>query len=255
MNFDSIPLRRQSKPEMYIRATIFWFFHVLCLIPVVATLLLTFPFPIKFRYAVGSSWAKMNMHLLKYICNLSYRVEGLENIPEGAAIALANHQSTYETLALQKILPPQLWVVKRELLRVPIFGWGLALVDPIAIDRSAGRKAIDQVVEQGKEKLAQGRWVVIFPEGTRIKAGVKKRFKMGGSVLASQVDYPVVPIAHNAGEYWPRHSFIKWPGVVTISIGPAIQAYGRDPAEINQEVETWIRNKMEEISDPEKWNR
>ncbi|MCW9012423.1 MAG: 1-acyl-sn-glycerol-3-phosphate acyltransferase [Gammaproteobacteria bacterium] len=255
MNFEGLPVRRQSKPEMYIRASIFWFFHVFFLIPVVALVLLAYPFSVHVRYAIGSSWAKINMSLLRYICNLSYRVEGLENLPEGAAIVLSNHQSTYETLAFQKILPPQLWVLKRELLRVPVFGWGLALVDPIAIDRSAGRKAIDQMVEQGEQKLAEGRWVIIFPEGTRIKPGVKQRFKMGGSIMASRLDYPVIPIAHNAGEYWPRHSFIKWPGTVTIAIGPAIRAYGRDPDEVNMEVESWIRNKLEEISDPQNWNR
>lgn len=244
-----------SKPELYIRSLIFWVLSTLWLGIVVPMTLLSFPFSVHVRYRVASMWAKGNIEMLRVICNVNYKVEGLENLPQGAAIVMSKHQSTWETLVYQKILPPQLWVVKRELLRVPVFGWGLALCEPIAIDRSAGRKAIEQMVEQGKQKLDQGRWIIVFPEGTRVKPGVKQKYKIGGPIMASQVEYPVVPIAHNAGEYWPRHSLIKWPGTITVSIGPVINGFGKKPEVIKEEVETWIENKMEEISDKSNWNR
>ncbi len=248
-------VRIPSKPVLYIRSIIYWAFSLLWLAPVVTTELLAFAFPVRVRYAIASSWAKGSLLLLKWICKLDYRVEGLENLPQGAAIVMCKHQSTWETLVLQKLLPQQRWVLKRELLKLPIFGWGLALCEPIAIDRDAGRKAVVQLVDQGSEKLAQGYWVIIFPEGTRVLPGKKERYKSGGAILASKVDYPVVPVAHNAGEFWPRHSLIKWPGTITVSFGPAIQAYGRKPDDIKEEVQGWIENKMSEINDPSRWNR
>lgn len=244
-----------SKTELYLRASVFWFFHAVSLVFVVTGLLLTFPLPYRIRYATGSAWAKFNARLLRYVCKLEYRLEGAENIPQGAAIALCKHQSTYETLMLQDFLPPQVWVAKRELLFVPVFGWGLALLESIIIDRSAGRKAIEQLVAQGKQKLAKGRWIVIFPEGTRVNPGVKARYKMGGAILASQVDYPVLPIAHNAGEFWPKHSFIKYPGVVTFRIGKPVLYKGCKPEEIMREVENWIEAQVDELSDPARWKR
>lgn len=248
-------VRIPSKAELFIRSLLFWILSTLWVAVIVPSVLLAFAFPIRVRYAIASSWAKGTILILKWVCNLDYKVEGLENLPQGAAMVMAKHQSTWETLVLQKILPQQLWVVKRELLKVPFFGWGLALCEPIAIDRKAGRKAVEQMVEQGREKLDQGRWVIIFPEGTRVSPGVNNQYKSGGAILASQVDYPVVPIAHNAGEFWPKHSFIKWPGAITVSIGPPIQAYGRKPDDIKREVQGWIESKMEEISDPSRWNR
>jgi 1-acyl-sn-glycerol-3-phosphate acyltransferase len=244
-----------SRAALYVRSALYWALSIVVLPLVVFALLLTFPFSIHIRYRVGSLWARTNMVLLKTICNLGVRVEGRENIPPGAAIVLSKHQSTWETYAFQSILPPQLWVLKKELLRVPLFGWGLALLQPIAIDRSAGKKAIDQIIEQGKQKLDQGRWVIIFPEGTRTSPGKKGRYKQGGAILGCNVDYPIVPIAHNAGEFWPKHSFIKYPGEVTVCIGPAIHAYGRQQEQVNREVEDWIENKMQQISDPARWNR
>jgi 1-acyl-sn-glycerol-3-phosphate acyltransferase len=244
-----------SKFELFIRASVFWLLHVVSLILVVAVLLLTFPFKVKTRYRVGSSWAKLNAILLRHICKLDYRVEGLENLPQGAAIALVKHQSTWETMLLQDFLPQQHWVLKRELMFVPVFGWGLALLEPIAIDRGAGRKAVEQLVTQSRQKLDNGGWVVIFPEGTRTKAGSKQRYKIGGAVLASQVDYPVVPIAHNAGEFWPKHSFIKYPGTITVRIGKPMQCKDRKPEDIMRDVENWIETQVSEIADPSRWNR
>jgi 1-acyl-sn-glycerol-3-phosphate acyltransferase len=248
-------IKTPAKPILYFRSALYWVLSIIVLIPVVFSLLLTFPFSIHTRYKIGSLWAKTNIILLRVICNLGVKVEGAENIPDGAAVVLSNHQSTWETYAFQAILPPQLWVLKKELLRVPVFGWGLALLEPIAIDRAAGKKAMDQIIEQGQQKLDQGRWVIIFPEGTRVKPGENRRFKQGGAVLACNVNYPLVPIAHNGGEFWPRHSFIKWPGEITVVIGEPIDAYGKDADSINKQVESWIKSNLERISDPARWKR
>lgn len=248
-------MKLPPRPILYFRSAVYWLISIVTLVLVVFCLLLTFPFSIHTRYKVGSLWAKSNIVLLRAICKLGVKVEGRENIPQGAAVVLSKHQSTWETYAFQAILPPQLWVLKKELLRIPVFGWGLALLQPIAIDRNAGKKAIDQIIEQGRQKLEQGRWVIIFPEGTRTKPGEKKRYKQGGAILATQVNFPTVPIAHNAGEFWPRHSFIKYPGDITVVIGEPIYAYQRDAEQINKQVEDWIETTMQRISDPARWKR
>ncbi len=247
--------RIPSKPELYIRSTIFWLFHAVSLIPVVGSLLIFFWLPINMRYAIGSSWAKMNMRFLRWFCNLDYQIKGRENIPDEASLVLSNHQSTWETMAFQDFLPNQLWVLKKELLRVPVFGWGLAIMSPIAIDRSAGKKAVDQIVEQGEQKLNQGRWVIVFPEGTRMAPGTDSKYKMGGFIFASRITHPVLPVAHNAGEFWPKHSFIKYPGTITVSIGQPLNAQDMKPDEIKQRVEGWIKQELEVIGDPARWNR
>lgn len=189
------------------------------------------------------------------VCGLKFEIKGKENIPDGGMIILAKHQSTWETLAFQQILPPHVWVLKRELFRIPFFGWGLKMLQPIAIDRSAGRKAVEQLVEQGIEKLQNNWSVMIFPEGTRVKPGNEVRYKLGGSILASKADYPVLPVAHNAGEFWPKHSFIKWPGTITVVIGKPVNAFGRKPEEINREIKNWIESEMNVISNKERWGR
>jgi 1-acyl-sn-glycerol-3-phosphate acyltransferase len=218
-------------------------------IPIFAVLtVLSFPFPFRIRYAVATRWARLNLWWLKRICGVGYKVTGTEHIPHTASIILSKHQSTWETLALQKIFPPQVWVLKRELLWLPFFGWGLAMLGCIAIDRKAGRKAIDQLVSQGRRRLDDGRWVVVFPEGTRMAPGQKGRYRIGGAVLAERTGRLVVPVAHNAGEHWPRRGFIKRPGVIQVVIGPAIQSQGREPADILKDVEGWIEETMIRIS-------
>ena len=221
----------------------------------VSLVLVFFWLPVNQRYAIGSSWAKMNMHFLRWFCNLKYEIKGKENIPDEASLVISNHQSTWETMSFQHFLPNQLWVMKKELFRVPIFGWGLALMSPIAIDRSAGKKAIDQIVEQGEKKLTQGRWVVVFPEGTRISPGVVSKYKMGAFIFASRITHPVVPIAHNAGEFWPKHSFVKYPGTITVSIGESFNASQMEASEVKDKVEKWIRQELLEIGDSSRWNR
>jgi len=244
-----------SKFELYIRSSIFWLFHFVSMVLVVSLVLVFFWLPVNQRYAIGSSWAKMNMAFLRWFCKLNYEIKGKENIPDEASLVISNHQSTWETMSFQHFLPNQLWVMKKELFRIPIFGWGLALMSPIAIDRSAGKKAIDQIVEQGEIKLNQGRWVVVFPEGTRISPGVESKYKMGAFIFASRITHPVVPIAHNAGEYWPKHSFIKYPGTITVSIGESFNASQMDASQVKEKVEGWIRHELLEIGDSSRWNR
>jgi 1-acyl-sn-glycerol-3-phosphate acyltransferase len=209
---------------------------------------LTFPFPFTARYAFITQWARFNLWWLRLSCGLRYVVHGRDNIPAGNAIVFCKHQSAWETLALQSIFPPQVWLLKRELLWVPFFGWGLAMLEPIAIDRRAGRKAVEQLVRQGRERLADGRWVVIFPEGTRVAPGQTGRYGIGGAVLAAASGYPVVPVAHNAGEFWPRRGFIKRPGTITVVVGPVIDPRGKDAETIKEEAKEWIERNSRELS-------
>lgn len=206
--------------------------------------LLTFPLPVRQRYVFMSGWARMQMWLARWLVGIHYRVEGRHHLPKGAAIVLAKHQSTWETIALQQILPPQVWVLKRELMWIPLFGWALALLKPIAIDRGAGRKAVEQVIEQGRQRLDDGFWVVVFPEGTRVAPGHKRRFGLGGAVLAAETGYPVVPIAHNAGSFWPRRTILKRPGTVHVVIGPVIESRGKTAQEIISQAEHWIETEV-----------
>ena len=251
MSSEKIP----SKAGLYIRSSIYWFLMVLTGIVIGLLAVLTFPFPVDQRYRFARSWALLNLWLLKHICNLSHTVEGVENIPREGVVVLCKHQSTWDTMILQKILPQVRWVLKRELLRVPFFGWGLAMMKPIAIDRSAGHRAVAQLIEQGGPMLDDGYWVVVFPEGTRTHPGQKKRYKLGGSILAVEIGHPVVLIAHNAGEFWPRHSFLKWPGTITLRIGPVIDTKGKTAEQVTDIAHDWIEGQMAEISDPSRWNR
>lgn len=210
--------------------------------------LLTFPLPYRTRYRFITLWTHLNLWCLETICNLRCEVEGMDNIPARNGIILCKHQSAWETMALQRIFPFQVWVLKRELLWIPLLGWGLGMLEPIAIDRKAGRRALQQIVEQGTQRLNLGRWILIFPEGTRMEPGTRGRYAMGGAILASRSSFPVVPVAHNAGEYWPRRGFVKRPGIIRLAIGPTIDSHGKSAAEINALAEKWIEGKMQEFS-------
>jgi 1-acyl-sn-glycerol-3-phosphate acyltransferase len=210
--------------------------------------LFTLPLPPLVRYRFISQWARFHVWLLGALCGLYYRVEGGEHVPrDTTAIILAKHQSSWETLAFQQIFPPQVWVLKRELLWLPFFGWALALLDPIAIDRGAGRKAVRQIVDQGRQRLQTGRCVVVFPEGTRMSPGQHRRFGIGGAALAAESGYPVVPVAHDAGHYWPRRGFLKKPGTIRVVIGPAIDSRGKSAEEINRLAEAWVSDAMAQL--------
>lgn len=216
-------------------------------ISIIATIFLPFSFNVRYRFI--NFYSVLNLWVLKHLCNIDYRVEGMENIPKDEAfIIFSKHQSALETMMVQRIFPPLTFVVKRELLFLPFFGWGLRALDPIGINRKAGRKAILQVVEQGIDRLKKGICIVIFPEGTRSKPGTRIQYKKGGAILASKSEHRVVPVAHTAGEYWPKGFFSRQTGTIVMSIGPAIETRGKKPDEIMQEAECWVETKMKEIS-------
>lgn len=207
----------------------------------------TFLAPYRLRYRFIIQWCHFNIWWLKVTCNLDFEVKGLENIPAGNGVVMSKHQSTWEAMAMVKFFDPQTWVLKRELMRIPLFGWGLRLLEPIAIDRGGQSEAVRQMVSQGLERLKAGRWVVIYPEGTRVAPGQRVRYHPAGALLASRSGCPVVPVAHNAGSFWGRHRFIKRPGTIQVRIGPPIDPTGKKPKEINRLAEEWIEAQMKEI--------
>lgn len=234
--------------SLALRSLSFWIVFAVSILIYAPCILLVMPLPFGPRYRFILLWTRFNLWWLKKTCKLTYTVKGTENLPEGNAVAMVKHQSTWETLALQVILPPQTWIAKRELLWVPFFGWSLAALEPIWLNRQSPKKALNQLIKLGTERLQQGRWVIIFPEGTRIAPGKKGKYQPGGALLAAKSGFPVVPIAHNAGDFWPRRGFIKYPGTIQLVIGPVIETRGRKPREINQDTEAWIEAAMAEIA-------
>ncbi len=231
-----------------IRSLIFLLLQIVITAVYSALVLLTFPLGRLTRYRIISGWAKMMLPILRVVCGIRHEVKGIENLPKQPCIVMCKHQSAWETLALQKIFPPQVWVLKRELLWIPLFGWALALTSPIAIKRSDGKGAIKQLLKQGKERLAQGFCVVVFPEGTRVPYGQRGKYKIGGAMLAASTGVPVIPVAHNAGRLWGRNAFSKLPGLITMSIGAPIDTRGLKAEEIIHRVEEWIENEIENLA-------
>lgn len=203
--------------------------------------------PFRARYRPMVSYMYFYNWLLKTLCGLSFEVQGRGNIPPGPSVILVKHQSTWETFALPTFMPPYVYVLKRELMWLPIFGWAVALLRPIAIDRRGGRAAVDQVITQGRERLRSGMSVLLFPQGTRMLPGVCGRYRVGGAALAVAAGVPVVPVAHNAGTYWPRRSFLKRPGTIRVVIGPAITTQGKTAEQVLAETKTWIEATMERL--------
>ena len=199
--------------------------------------------PLSLRNRIGNSWGDSNLFFLRVLCGLHYRVRGGENLPQEAVIVMAKHQSAWETIALRSIVRgTQSWVLKRELMWIPVFGWAMRVMSPIAIDRKAGRKAISQLVHEGKRLLDAGHKIIIFPEGTRTAPGETGKYNIGGALLAEHSGRAVIPVAHNAGLFWPRRSINKYPGTIDVVIGPAIQSEGRKAKEIIADVENWIES-------------
>ncbi len=230
---------------MIVLRSLIFFLLQLVITPLYALIaIFTFPFHPLIRYRIISGWALIMLWLLRVLCGIRMEVRGAGNIPREPCVVLCKHQSTWETIALQKVFPPQVWVLKRELLWLPFFGWGLAMTSPIAIKRSEGREAMKQLLKQGKERLQMGFCVVIFPEGTRIPYGQRGKYKIGGALLGASSGAPVMPVAHNAGRLWGRNSFLKRPGVITMSIGAPIDPAGLKAEEINRRVEEWIENEV-----------
>lgn len=239
---------RRATPGVVLRSVIQNLFFVVSLAVWALLSLFTFALPYRRRYRFITRWTHFNLWCLEAVCEVRCEVRGLEHIPAGGGIVMAKHQSTWETMALQRWFNPQTWVLKRELMRLPLFGWAMALLEPVAIDRSARSESMKQLCEEGAARLQDGRWVVIFPEGTRVQPGKKLRYRVGGGVLAARTGAVVVPVAHNAGEFWGRNSFLKFPGVIQVRIGPPIQTQGRLPQEIVSEAEDWIERQMTEIT-------
>ena len=232
----------------FVRSALFLTLASLLTIPFGILVSLAMIFPMRTRYAIIAAWRAGFMALSQYVLGIRYRVIGRENMPVEPSVILSKHQSAWETVGLQEIFPPLVFVLKKSLLGIPFFGWGLAAMKMISIDRQAGKDALRQVVDQGRDRLAAGFWVVIFPEGTRVAPGQKRRYKPGGVHLAVQTGTKVVPVAHDAGEVWGKNAFLKSPGLITVSIGPAVDPAGKTEAEINTLVEAWIESEMHRLS-------
>jgi len=230
------------------RSLLFALAQVVTVPPFALLALASFPFPPRTRYRLITRWSRLMVCAAECLCGIRYRVLGAERLPRPPYIILANHQSAWETLAFQEIFPPQVWVVKRELLWLPLFGWGLAMLSPIAIDRGSGARALRQMLDQGRDRIAQGYCIVIFPEGTRVAPGERRDFHVGGAWLAVQTRLPVVPVAHDAGTLWRRNAFIKHPGTITVSVGEPIAADGLTPQALNERVRGWIESEKERLA-------
>jgi 1-acyl-sn-glycerol-3-phosphate acyltransferase len=225
--------------------TVFLFLWTFCyaIFFVIACLFL----PFRKRFVLARLWGLVLLRALKWTCRLDYRVEGRENLPEGNHIALWKHSSSWETIAMAVVFPRQVWVLKRELLWVPMVGWGIRQLHAIAIDRKSGHSAVGQVVEQGRQRLAEGDWIMIFPEGTRMPLGQTRRYGVSGTLLAAECGRLIVPVAHNAGWFWPRRGLMKRSGTIRLVIGPPIAAAGRDVRELNNEVQQWIEATVRQL--------
>jgi len=231
----------------YIRTLIFYVGVGIINLGLIPGLVIALFMPLLARNRMFANLGRATIAWLRIICGLTYRVIGPENIPDQTAIILCKHQSAWETFALQLVFPEQTWVLKRILIWIPLFGWGLAMAGAIAIDRKGGTQALKQVIEQGKDRLDKGLWVVIFPEGTRTLPGQTSKYIPGGAMLAARSGYPVVPVAHNAGVYWPPGGWPIRPGVIQMAIGPVIDPEGLKPAEINERVATWIEDAVKNM--------
>ena len=240
---------QNNKLQLYVGATLFLTCAIIATFFYASMVLLCFFFPFFVRYYFGRGWAVAVLKLAEIFCGVKYQVEGLEHLPKDrAAIVLSNHQSAWETLAFRCILPPQTSLFKRSLLWMPFWGWAMATLKPIAIDRGSKQSALRKLINQGTEALKEGLWVIVFPEGTRRPVGELGEFSAGGALLSQKSGFPVIPVALNAGKYWPRYSFIKYPGTIKVKIGPLIQSEGRKAADINKEAEAWVIKAMQEIN-------
>jgi 1-acyl-sn-glycerol-3-phosphate acyltransferase len=210
-------------------------------------ILLVFWLPYRHRYKLARTWAGSVLWMLKFLCRLDFVVEGRENIPPGNHISMWKHSSSWETIAQMVVFPPQAWVLKHELLWIPFVGWAIKLMRPIAIDRGSGALAVKQVVAQGKQRLDEGMWILFFPEGTRVAAGTTRKYGISGALLATETGRVVIPVAHNAGTFWPRRGLLKKPGTIRVLIGPPIEPNGLDPRELNERVQAWIESTLQRL--------
>lgn len=241
------PPSRQPDWLTALRSALFLMVLSISIIIYALVVFLTLPMPVRRRIRVVNAWVAFFGWWLRVSCGLDYRVTGLDGLPDGPAVIFARHSSAWETLAFQRLFPAYAWIIKRELLWLPFFGWGLAMLHPIAVDRSRGREAVEQIAQQGCRRVEDGFWVMCFPEATRMAPGERRRFGMGGAVLASRSGCPVVPVAHNAGIFWRRRGFYKHPGTIQVVVGPAIETRGKTPEAINAEAKAWIDAMTERL--------
>ena len=205
------------------------------------------PLSVEQRYVIPRYWGLFECWLAKAVCGMNYVVEGRENLPSQPFVSLWKHSTTWETMAQMFVVPPASWLLKREVLWIPIVGWAVGTYKPIAINRSAGHSAVNQVVKQGRERLAAGMGVVVYPEGTRVAPGQTRKYGVSGALLAIEAGAPVVPIAHNSGYFWPRRSLLKKAGTIYVVIGKPIDPTGLDAREINRRAQEWIEATIAEI--------
>ena len=233
-----------------LRAFLFYLGIVLITFIMAPVCLLILPLPYPKRFRIAGTWTRFNLWTLRVLCKVDAEIHGKERIPKPPFIILCKHQSVWETLALQMFLPPHTWVLKRELLWIPIYGWGMATLVPIAINRGTAMSALKQIVKQGGKRLHRGICVVIFPEGTRTRPGERRKYHSSGGLLSQKTGFPIVPMAHNAGYFWPRNTFIKRPGTIKMVIGPPIFPKQKTPAEITAEAEEWIETTVAGLPRP-----
>ena len=233
---------------IWIRSVLFqvYFFASVCFFALMVAL--SFWLPYRFRFTLARTWARSMLWVGRFLCGLRYQFEGRENIPDEPSVILIKHTTVFETYAQLVVFPPQSTVLKRELQWIPIFGWGLAAMKPIAINRKAGHRSVNQVIEQGLQRLDDGIWVTVFPEGTRVPPGQTRKYGISGAALAQKAGVKIVPVAHNAGDLWARRGVRKSPGLIRFVIGPPIDASAQSPKESSVIVQTWIEDKMAEIS-------
>lgn len=203
--------------------------------------------PYQKRQTLATTGNFLILHWLNLACGIRVKVIGWENLPPSPFVVLSNHQSPWETYYLQRNLRPVSTILKKELLKIPVFGWGLASVKPIAIDRDNPRQAIRDVMEQGKDRLSGGSNVIVYPEGTRMDHGQYGNFARSGAALAVAAGVPVVPVAHNAGKCWPARRFLKFPGIITVVVGPALDTSSGDSKGLTTSAQEWITARQREI--------
>jgi 1-acyl-sn-glycerol-3-phosphate acyltransferase len=242
--------RTDKQLASVLRSLAFSLFQILVTPPYALLVLALFWLPPIPRYRFITGWCAVNLWAARVLCGIRHRVVGLENAGSAPLIVACKHSSTWETLFLSRLLPPLAYVAKKELLSLPFFGWGFRLASPITIDRKAGQDAMSQIAKQGRVRFAQGFWIILYPEGTRIPPGKRVRYKTGASRLAIEMRTPILPIAHNAGWLWPKGILGKRPGTITLSIGKPIPPDGMDAGRLMQAVESWIENEVARLGDP-----
>src|SRR3990167_1686208 len=233
---------------LFFRSLLFSCFSIISILLYSFFCLVSWVLPVQQRIVPMLLFLKLHLFVLKKICHIDYEIKGLEHIPKDrCGVVMCKHQSTWETFLLPQLFPRFTIIVKRELFWVPFFGWGLASLNPIAINRKDKLTAMQQIILQGKKNLSEGRWVIVFPEGTRVAVGKIGHYRLGGAKLAVEANSFIIPVAHNAGYFWPRRKFIKKPGKIQVIIGPPILAQGRNPDEVLAQTKAWIEETVRQI--------